>query len=237
MTRTESIRAKATRVKLGAALLFDLDGTLCDTDRLHFAAYCTLLKDFGRTITLEHYQTRIMGAPNDAIMREMFPELDIARHKELAERKEELFRGAVSELEPTPGLTALLDWADARALPVAVVTNAPRANAEMMLRGLKLDDRIDTLVLGEELERAKPDPLPYLTGLARLGARAEHSLAFEDSLPGIRSASGAGLATYGIRTAHPDAALLQAGATAVIQDFTDGSLWRRLDAMLEPVAT
>jgi len=214
------------------ALLFDLDGTLCDTDQLHFGAYCTLLQDFGRSITLEHYKARIMGAPNDAIMREMFPDLEIARHRELADRKEELFRDAISTLEPTPGVTALLDWADAKGVGVAVVTNAPRANAEMMLKGLRLDRRIGTLVLGEELARAKPDPLPYATALERLGARAEHALAFEDSLPGIRSASGAGVATYGIRTGHPDDALLGAGAVGAIDDFNDHALWQRLEAML-----
>jgi beta-phosphoglucomutase len=216
----------------GGALLFDLDGTLCDTDRLHFSAYLTLLADFGRSITLEHYKARIMGAPNDAIMCEMFPDLDVARHRELADRKETLFReAAVTALEPTRGVTALLDWADARNIAVAVVTNAPRANAELMLKGLGLDRRIATLVLGEELERAKPDPLPYATALQRFGATAERSLAFEDSLPGIRSASGAGVPTYGIRTGHPDAALLAAGAVGAIDDFTDAGLWQRLESM------
>jgi HAD superfamily hydrolase (TIGR01509 family) len=214
------------------ALLFDLDGTLCDTDHLHFEAYRILLQDFERTITLEHYKSRIMGQSNDTIMREMFPDLPVDRHNTLADRKEELFRAQVAALQPTPGVLALLDWADAKNVPYAVVTNAPRANAEMMLKGLGLDRRIPTVVLGDELERGKPDPLPYRTGLAKLGATAERALAFEDSLPGIRSASGAGIATYGMRTGHPDAALLSAGAIAAIDDFTDAGLWQRLEALL-----
>jgi beta-phosphoglucomutase len=221
-----------SRAQPAAALLFDLDGTLCDTDRLHFDAYRTLLAEFGRTITLQHYQTRIMGAPNDTIMAEMFPDLTPDRRLELSARKESLFRGAISELTPTAGLAALLDWAEAGGVAVAVVTNAPRANAEMMLRGLKVDRRIDTLVIGDEVARAKPDPLPYLTALARLNTQAERALAFEDSLPGIRAASGAGVATYGIRSVHADAALLGAGATAVIADFADAALWRRLETLL-----
>jgi beta-phosphoglucomutase len=126
----------------------------------------------------------------------------------------------------------VLDWADANGVPYAVVTNAPRANAEMMLHGLGLDRRMTELVIGDELERAKPDPLPYRTGLQRLGAAADRALAFEDSLPGIRAAHGAGIATYGIRTAHPDAALLGSGAVAAITDFTDAGLWKRLEALL-----
>ena len=58
----------------GTALLFDLDGTLTDTDHLHLEAFRILLEDFGRAITPEHYKARIMGHPNDQIMREMFPD-------------------------------------------------------------------------------------------------------------------------------------------------------------------
>ncbi|MET3133642.1 HAD superfamily hydrolase (TIGR01509 family) [Oxalobacteraceae bacterium GrIS 1.11] len=164
------------------SLLFDLDGTLVDTDALHLQAYQVLMADFQREMTLANYQSRIMGAPNDAIMRELFPDLPVQRHRELAERKEQLFRGAIAELTPTPGLLDLLDWADERGVGMAVVTNAPRANAELMLQGLKLSARLPVLVIGEELARGKPDPLPYLTGLERIGGRAERALAFEDSL-------------------------------------------------------
>ena len=216
----------------GAALLFDLDGTLTDTDHLHLEAFRLLLRDFERTITLEHYKERIMGHPNDAIMREMFPDESAERRIALSDRKEEMFRDQLEMLTPTPGVLAVLDWADAHGVPYAVVTNAPRANAERMLRGLGLDRRMTELVIGDELERAKPDPLPYRTGLQRLGATAERALAFEDSLPGIRAASGAGIPTFGIRTAHPDDALLGSGAVAAIDDFTDAGLWKRLEALL-----
>jgi len=216
----------------GTALLFDLDGTLTDTDHLHVEAFRILLKDFDRAITLEHYKARIMGQPNDLIMREMFPDETPERWIALSDRKEQLFRDQLETLTPTPGVLKVLDWADAHGVPYAVVTNAPRANAEMMLHGLGLDRRMTVLIIGDELERAKPDPLPYQTGLQRLGAKPGRALAFEDSLPGIRAASGAGIPTYGIRSAHPDAALLGSGAMAAIDDFTDAGLWARLEALL-----
>jgi beta-phosphoglucomutase len=216
----------------GTALLFDLDGTLTDTDHLHLEAFRILLRDFGRTITLEHYKARIMGHANEEIWPELFPDEPAGRRIELSDRKEQLFRDQLESLTPTPGVLAVLDWADANGVPYAVVTNAPRANAEMMLHGLGLDRRMTELVIGDELERAKPDPLPYRTGLQRLGAQPARALAFEDSLPGIRAASGAGIATYGIRTGHPDDALLGSGAVAAISDFTDAGLWRRLESLL-----
>ncbi|ATP28060.1 haloacid dehalogenase [Chromobacterium violaceum] len=213
------------------SLLFDLDGTLVDTDILHFGAYQTLLADHKRSITMQIYKERIMGAPNDAIMRELFPDLSKDSHRRLAERKEELFRAAIGKLEPTPGALALFEWAEARRVPIAVVTNAPRTNAERMLAGLDLLGRIDALVIGEELPRGKPDPLPYLTGLQRLNGRPERALAFEDSLSGVRAATAAGIHTFGVGAALPAESLRGAGADEVIADFTAAELWRRLDAL------
>ena len=108
--------------------------------------------------------------------------------------KEAAYRDNLGELEPILGALALLDFADRRGLKRAVVTNAPRANAEKVLAALGLGQRLPILVIGGELARSKPDPLPYLTALERTGASADHSLAFEDSLSGVRAAAAAGLA-------------------------------------------
>jgi len=210
-------------------LLFDLDGTLVNTDELHFAAFQTLLADFGRTLTMDTYRTKIMGASNEAIMRELFPHEPAELHPQLAERKEALFRAAVTTLEPTRGVIELLDWARRHDVRVGVVTNAPRANADLMLGGIRIADRIDALVIGEELARGKPDPLPYLTGLERLNGDARRAIAFEDSLSGVRSASSAGIYTFGLHGALSDDALRDAGAKDVIEDFLSPALWRMLD--------
>jgi HAD superfamily hydrolase (TIGR01509 family) len=213
------------------SLLFDLDGTLVNTDELHFGAFQVLLGERGRSMTIETYQARIMGATNDVIMREFFPDVPASEHQALADRKEALFRASVTHLQPIAGALQVFEWARSRGVPIAVVTNAPRANAEMMLNGLELADRIDALVIGDELARGKPDPLPYLTGLERLGGHAGRALAFEDSLSGIRAASAAGIYTFGMRTALPAQTLLDAGASDVIDDFTAPALWRRLDEL------
>lgn len=202
-------------------LLFDLDGTLTDTDRLHFEAYRRLLTPYGKAVTMAEYKGRIMGATNAAIMQWLFPDLPRAKHEEMADEKERLFRSQLDRMAPLPGLMALLDWADALSIKMAVVTNAPRANAETMLGGLGLTARFPVLVIGDELDRGKPDPLPYLTGLSRLGSARERALAFEDSRSGVQAASAAGIETIGLRTGLDDATLRKAGASATIADFTD----------------
>ena len=80
------------------------------------------------------------------------------------EAKEAAYRANVGALTPMAGLIELLEFCDKRALARAVVTNAPRANAELVIGALGLKDRLPILVCSPELERGKPDPLPYLTG-------------------------------------------------------------------------
>nr|WED69598.1 HAD hydrolase-like protein [Pectobacterium colocasium] len=60
-------------MKTTAGLLFDLDGTLLDTDRLHLAAFNELLADFGQSVTIDYYNEKIMGAPMDQITRDLSP--------------------------------------------------------------------------------------------------------------------------------------------------------------------
>ncbi|MBM3534078.1 MAG: HAD-IA family hydrolase [Alphaproteobacteria bacterium] len=209
-------------------LLFDLDGTLTDTDALHFKAYQTLLAPLGRTITRDLYKQKIMGAANEAIMAWLFPDEPVARHRDIAEEKERLFRSFAERMLPLAGLTELLAFAEAHRVKTAVVTNAPRVNAEMMLSALGLAARFPVLVIGDELARGKPDPLPYLTALERLDARAERALAFEDSRSGVQAASRAGVETIGMLTGLDDAALRASGASSTIGDFNDPWLRERL---------
>ena len=104
---------------------------------------------------------------------------------------------------------------------VAVVTNAPRANVDAALSALGLAGRLPIAVIGAELERSKPDPLPYLRGLELTRAAANRSVAFEDSPTGVRSATAAGLAVVGMTTSLNAASLIEAGATFAAADFAD----------------
>lgn len=211
-------------------LLFDLDGTLTDSDALHIEAYRRILAP--RELSAEDYRSRVMGAPNSAILAWMFPDRPVEEHPELADRKEMLFRSllAAGGLEPTPGLAPLLEWASRNAVKTAVVTNAPRANAEVMLAGLGLADRFPVLIIGDEMAHGKPHPLPYQTALERLGSTPERAFAFEDSTSGVRAAVAAGIETIGMRTSLDDATLRESGAAWTITDFTDATLARRLAA-------
>jgi HAD superfamily hydrolase (TIGR01509 family) len=213
-----------------AALLFDLDGTLVDSDAGHLEAFQRVFAPHGVALDRDSYVARIMGASNDAIARAFLshlpPELQVAT----IAAKEAAYRESLGALDPIAGAGALLDFADARGLRRAVVTNAPRANADLVLKALGLDARLPIRVIGGELARSKPDPLPYLTGLERTGASAEHSVAFEDSPSGVRAAVAAGLAVVGLTTSLDADRLIALGASLAVADFTDPSIYELIES-------
>ena len=211
-------------------LLFDLDGTLLDSDLLHHAAYAALLAERGRALSLEDYRTHIMGNANDAIMGRFFPD-EPGEHAAITDRKEAMFRESLAtRVVPIAGIHALLDWAEGEGAGLAVVTNAPRLNAEAMLSAAGLAARFPLLVIGDECVRQKPDPAPYRAAMAALGVTPSQSIAFEDSRSGLRAARGSGARVFGLTTGLPAAALLQAGAHAAIADYTDPGLWAHLQS-------
>ena len=187
----------------------------------------------GRELTLAEYRTHIMGNHNDAILARYFPGEDAA----ILDRKEAMFRDALADdVEPVPGIHALLDWAEANAVGCAVVTNAPRQNAIAMLAAASLAHRLPTLVIGAECERPKPDPAPYRAAMAALGVTPSRSVAFEDSRSGLRAARASGAHVFGMTTGLSSDDLTQAGAHQVIADFTDPALWAHLDQLGARVA-
>ena len=213
------------------ALLFDLDGTLIRSDPLHAAVFMDFFAEHGVEIDERTYTDRISGLRNDEIFARFLPDGDAAA---LSAEKEARFRARLGdEADPMPGLPALLATARDRGWRMAVVTNAPRENAEAMLSALGLSDGFETLVVADELARGKPDPLPYLTALDRLGLSARDALAFEDSPSGVRAAHAAGITTIGLRSSQDHETLMSAGAAGSIADFNDPGLTSWLETLTE----
>ena len=205
------------------ALLFDMDGTLAHTERLHIQALQQIAWAHGKQVSTQALAAAA-GRTTVAVVAELFPELDGARHLALAAEKESLFRQLATDLTPVAGLVTLLERARRRDLRIGLVTNAPLANVTHVLKTLMIGAYFDTVVTADYLPRSKPDPLPYSVALKELHVAPSAALAFEDSVPGIRSATGAGIRTIGV-TSNIDAAVLRAaGASDIIADFAGYAL-------------
>ena len=213
-----------------AALFFDLDGTLVDSDPQHLAAFQRVFAPHGISVDRAVYDRDIHGVSNETIGMTFLSHLSVERRKAILAEKEAIYPTGLGEIEPIAGAMALLDFADRRGFRRAVVTNAPRANAEAVLSALGLHTRVPIVVVGSELARAKPDPLPYLEALKRTGALASRSVAFEDSPYGVRAAAAAGLAVVGLTTTVGRPALIAAGAFIAADDFTDPLIFELIEA-------
>ncbi len=211
------------------ALLFDLDGTLVQTDPLHAAVFAELFAERGQPLTEADYLSRIHGRQNADIFGDAFPGEDIAA---LADQKEARFRARLgASVAPMPGLPALVDRAEREGWPTAVVTNAPAENAAAMLAAIGMADRLTVVVLGDDCPRGKPAPDPYLEAMRRLGVAPADCLAFEDSRSGIVAAAASGACPVGLSSSLSAEALRDHGARLVIRDFTDPALADALDTV------
>lgn len=197
------------------ALLFDVDGTLADTEpRGHLPAYNRAFKDLGldwRWSKKLYRELLLLPGGRERIahfLDEHAPELGI--HRDEIERDREAWieslhrlksrhfrrRLETGEVALRPGIRRLMREAGAAGLAVGLVTNASRASLKPFLEhtlGSELRDRVSVIVSGEEVERKKPAPDLYRLALRRLGRRPGECIALEDSAMGLAAAREAGI--------------------------------------------
>jgi HAD superfamily hydrolase (TIGR01509 family) len=175
------------------AVLFDLDGTVVDSEPLWADAMRMIAADLGGTLT-EEALARTTGLSVPASVDLMLAELgaDLPRQeatRQLLERTAEVF---AAELMWQPGAQELVDALRREGVTTALVTNSPRVVVDVAMQRLG-SHRFDLAVCGDEVTEHKPDPAPYLTAMQRLGRPAQECLAVEDSPSGTDAAVAAGI--------------------------------------------
>lgn len=205
-------------------LLFDLDGTLIETDWAHLEAFVRVFRDLGMPMDHTIFNNHVLGQPNPLIGAHFFPDKPWDEVEKIFEHKETVYRDIIGAAEPVEGLLDLLDWADANGVACGVVTNAPFVNASHMLEIAGIKPRFGTIVCGQDLPHGKPHPLPYQLGLSNLGGDPALSVAFEDSPAGVTAAVAAGIRTVGMLSNLPAARLVELGCSVTAKDFTDPAM-------------
>lgn len=214
------------------ALLFDLDGTLIDTGELHYYATVETLKTFSMSIDRKEYDQHIHGNNNTDIAEYFFPNGDKEIHISYVDTKERLFRDILKPMQPLPGLTYILNWAKRHNISVGLVTNAPKENKDAMLNAIGMIDQFHPVILGDDLPRGKPDPLPFTTALEILGVEPENAIGFDDSVHGIQAVVAAGMYAVGIETGLPAEDLFKNGAHMTARNYDSPQLLEVLDSRL-----
>lgn len=213
------------------ALIFDVDGTLAETEDLHRQAfnrafsslglpwtwdpalYADLLKVMGGKERLVHYIETAHPADAEALL---------ARLPEIHGLKTRIYGSLVDSgmLGLRPGIARLLAEAREGGVALAVATTTSRENVDALIaanfpRGEK---PFDVIAAGDEAARKKPAPDVFLLALERLGVDAREAVAFEDSAAGIRSALDAGLPVLATRSRYTPSHKLD-GAFSAVSDL------------------
>lgn len=182
------------------AILFDFDGVLADTEPLHWECWNEALRDAGLQVSWEDYRRHCVGISDRDFLARLgslaAPPRTVDELLPYYPHKKKLFaaratRGGLISEE----LKRLLERLEPGRL--AVVTSSSRQEIEPILRAEGVLERFGAAVYGDEVTRLKPDPEPYRTAMARLGA--SRAVALEDSAAGIESARRAGCEVIEVR--------------------------------------
>lgn len=187
---------------LPAAVLFDLDGTLVDSERENVESVVLAVRRYGIEMTAAE-KSFVVGHSWNEIHEGLVRVHGLAVSKpriiaEAVEEKRALLRDGH---RPLPGAVDLVRRL-ARRSKLAVVSGASRVEVRDAVEGVGLADAFTVLLGAEDYGRGKPEPEPYVMAMERLGARPEQSLVIEDAAPGIAAARAAGVRVIGVRAGN-----------------------------------
>ncbi len=177
-----------------AAVIFDLDGLLVDSEPLQIQAWRDYLNTFGATLTgemlVEMYGLRLSDSAKVVVQ---LLNLDVTP-EQVAEDRDKLFLSMVpGNIGPRPGAREIVRDLRARQVPIALATSGHRRYVDLVLESAAIPRLFDVEVTGDIVTRGKPDPETFLTAAKLLGVAADHCLVLEDAPNGIKAAKAAGM--------------------------------------------
>lgn len=188
------------RFRKPAAVVFDMDGLLLDSERLARDTFIAACNEFGYQPNLDVYR-QVVGSTYDAgqvILREGYGS-DFP-FEQIYARWGERYDAHVHHqpVDKKSGAIEILETLTDAGIPLALATSTHRTNALVKLRLAEIGHRFTHLVCGGETERGKPHPDPYLRACEMLGESPADCWALEDSMNGTRAALAAGLTVFQI---------------------------------------
>ena len=204
--------------------LFDLDGTLVLTDDIYIDIWKSILEKYNIVLDETLYVKYIQGNSDLYVMNTLLPNLDISL-SDISKMKDTFFINNLSKIKIIPNAIQWLTLIREYGHKIAIVTNSNREVAEKILKYIKCDMLVDVLIIGNECNRSKPYPDPYLKAMSLLGLKESQCFIFEDSKTGLlsgKSASPKGL--IAIQSIYDKEEYKSLGINVIIENYNDLSV-------------
>lgn len=186
------------------AIIFDLDGVICSTDRYHYLAWKALADRLQLPFD-EHINRKLRGVSRmeslEIILGERSDAYSDAEKQELAEEKNSIYRAYLSQMTPADlSREARMTLHTLRQRGYLLAIGSSSKNTKQILEQLGLGDFFDAIADGTQITRSKPDPEVFLLAASMLGVRPENAIVIEDAESGVRAACAGRFRVIGIRT-------------------------------------
>ena len=201
------------------AILFDIDGTLIDSNGLHVDAWAQVFADAGHDVPPEAIAPQI-GKGGDHLVPALLPDLDEDAQERLAEAHGTLFKAQyIARALPFPGAAALLRRAHEDGKRVVLASSASAEELDHYVELLDIADIVAAKTSSDDVQSTKPAPDIFAVALKKAGVSAEEAVAVGDTPYDVASAAGAGVATIALLSGgFAEDALRGEGAAAVYAD-------------------
>lgn len=202
--------------------LFDLDGTLVKTDNIYAMIWNKILFEYNIDLTDELFNKYIQGNSDDKVVKTLIPCADL---QSVSELKDRLFIENIHETVIINGAVDFITQVKRSGHTCSIVTNCNRQVAQKIIDFCGLTKLIDFIIVGNECNRTKPYPDPYLEAIKRYNVSINKVIIFEDSKSGLLSARQTNASCIvGITTVYSEKELLSYGAKMVIDNYVNLSL-------------
>ncbi|MFE6666536.1 HAD family hydrolase [Streptomyces sp. NPDC057697] len=198
------------------AALFDVDGTLVDTNYLHVTAWWEAFRQAGHTVPMAALHRAIGLGSADLIEYVLGADRDRDQDERIIDAHSCLYATCFERLPALPGAAELLRALAARGWTIVLATSASDRELSALRRALGADDVIANTASADDVDEGKPAPEPIRKAMEIAGGSPEETVYVGDSVWDMRAATGASVAAVALLSGGiPRAALEQAGATEV----------------------
>ncbi|MFC6085210.1 HAD family hydrolase [Sphaerisporangium aureirubrum] len=202
-------------------VIFDLDGTLVDTNYLHVVAWWEGFRRRGHDVLMVDIHGAI-GRADRALIDYLLPSVSDEDAQAISDTHAALYKPRLDEVRPVRGSGELMRRLSDAGLRVVVSTSAHKDDAERLIGITGAEDAVTAVVHAQDVEHSKPDPEPVRHALDKAGVSADQAVFVGDSVWDALAARGAGVECVALRSGGIDTgSLTDAGARAVYKDCAE----------------